>query len=207
MGNTEAILQACMDNNADDLRSLLEKDAHAVLRAKQKNGDTALHVALTAQSMECVMLLLGTPGLDVNVRGFEKRTPLMHAVYTKDDLVTKVLSVDGCDVTLLDENGKTALHHAASHPSSVALLLERGADPNAKDKRGYTPLHIASVNKAARSLELLLEKGARVNEEVVTGSIRQTALNMVDNVFVRDEKCIKVLRDNGGIAKDETRYP
>ena len=105
------------------------------------------------------------------------------------------------DLTLVDEKGWTALHHAASRPGSVALLLMRSADPNTKDKDGSTPLHVAAANTSAQSLKLLLENGARVNEEVVTGSLRRTALNMVD----RNEGCIKILREHGGIAGDEIR--
>ncbi len=47
---------------------------------------------------------------------------------------------------------------------AAQLLLDAGADPNAKDVRGSTALHLASAGGlASETLELLLEHGARVN--------------------------------------------
>jgi len=65
---------------------------------------------------------------------------------------------------------ETALHWAASEGDKdlVALLIENGADVNAKDHNGVTPLHAALLNGRESSeqvVDLLLAKGARVNEK------------------------------------------
>jgi ankyrin repeat protein len=39
-------------------------------------------------------------------------------------------------------------------------LLERGADPNAKNDDGWTPLHIAAGEGHVEIVKLLLERGA-----------------------------------------------
>jgi ankyrin repeat protein len=44
----------------------------------------------------------------------------------------------------------------------VQLLLERGADINAEDHRGWTALHAAAVNGHVDVVRLLLERGADV---------------------------------------------
>ena len=59
----------------------------------------------------------------------------------------------------------TPLHAAAagSHASIVHLLLEAGADPNTRQRHGYTPLHAAAANADVESVEALLAAGAAVD--------------------------------------------
>ncbi len=61
------------------------------------------------------------------------------------------------------------LHYAAIYGSvdSVRILLEAGADPNARDLQGATPLIYAAWN--CEKTRLLVEKGAAVNAASKTG--------------------------------------
>ena len=43
------------------------------------------------------------------------------------------------------------------------MLLEKGADFNAKDNNGATPLHLAAYNGHGEAVDVLLEKGADFN--------------------------------------------
>jgi hypothetical protein len=63
------------------------------------------------------------------------------------------------------EDGSTPLHLAVlkEHADIAKLLLEHGADVNAKDKYGGTPLHRAVLTEDADVVTLLLEHGADVN--------------------------------------------
>lgn len=58
--------------------------------------------------------------------------------------------------------GYTPLHYAAreGHAPCVALLLARGARPDARTKGGATPLHRAAFAGRAEVVRLLLEAGA-----------------------------------------------
>jgi ankyrin repeat protein len=60
--------------------------------------------------------------------------------------------------------GTTGLHVAVRHPEAVRLLLEHGADPDARDLGdNATPLHVAAANGALDSVHLLLDAGADVH--------------------------------------------
>lgn len=79
----------------------------------------------------------------------------------------------GFDVNTTDEYGKTLLHRIVSKfyrspegrrssERMVNLLLEFGANPNAVDNLGQTPLHLIS-RQSPRVVRLLLEAGGDVN--------------------------------------------
>ncbi len=79
------------------------------------------------------------------------------------------------DEIFMEETGCSPLHIAVmtgpSGPSGsikeMRKLIEEGADVNARDNKGYTPLHwalrIHSDNEAIEAAELLIVKGADMN--------------------------------------------
>jgi ankyrin repeat protein len=58
--------------------------------------------------------------------------------------------------------GITPLHYAASK-EIAELLIAKGADLNAKDNNGWTPLHEAARKGHKEVVELLIAKGADLN--------------------------------------------
>jgi ankyrin repeat protein len=65
----------------------------------------------------------------------------------------------------VDRLGRTPLHYAANEGrgSDAVLLLQGGADPNAKDDNGWTPLHFAAQSGTLQVATLLLQNGAEVD--------------------------------------------
>ena len=60
-----------------------------------------------------------------------------------------------------DPQGATGLHVAVRHPEAVRLLIERGADPNARDVGDHAlPLHFAVGHGPLDSVRALLDGGS-----------------------------------------------
>jgi len=90
-------------------------------------------------------------------------TPLMNAVGKGDIKEAERLLSSGADVNERWFDNYTPLHFAAfyaSQPNVAALLIEKGADVNAKDNYGRTPLYVAAWKGQVNFVTLLLKKGA-----------------------------------------------
>ncbi|XP_071110120.1 ankyrin repeat domain-containing protein 46-like [Haliotis cracherodii] len=76
--------------------------------------------------------------------------------------VTAAIETGTCRLEESDANGRTVLHLAAcrGHAAIVRLLINSGADINAEDRQGNTPLHWCGH---IDTVEILVEMGANVN--------------------------------------------
>jgi cytohesin len=92
-------------------------------------------------------------------------TPLLAAIQKGNHTAVYALINVGADITVVDENGWTALHWAAhsQNPKIVIILIDCGADPNVADFEGATPLHIAGDGQSVEIVALLIQAGANPN--------------------------------------------
>jgi hemoglobin len=92
---------------------------------------------------------------------------------TRDRFISEV-ERDRSSVRLLGSRGQTLLHDAAlvGEAELAAVLIRSGANPDAKEPEGHTPLYHASTGDVAR---VLLAFGATV--DVASGPTRGTALH------------------------------
>lgn len=110
-------------------------------------------------------------GADPNGRDEEHMTPLLQAAVSGDNIrVFRLLLTAGADVHAQDPDDRNVLHHLLITCSNVnvsvlTLMLSAGANPNAADAYGRTPLMLAMRQRGAyiNLASLLLAYGADVH--------------------------------------------
>jgi len=102
-------------------------------------GDTALHLAAAGYRIELVRLLLAA-GADPNSRTNHRQSGPLH--YAADGYITG------------------PVWNAKRQVKTIQCLLDAGADINAQDKNGATPLHRAVRTRCAAAVKCLLESGS-----------------------------------------------
>jgi ankyrin repeat protein len=176
-GNT-ALFNAIESGRLENIDLLLQHGADI----NSQNGDGLTPMLLALRSRHTGIRALRDlldHGAEVDRRGPDGVTPLMLAAGTPniDAAGVKLLLDHGARADMRDARGRNALFYAAEngHTDSVALLLARGLDVNARDASGDTPLlamlQCLTVNR--QTLEMLLSHGARVD---VRDSRRLTAV-------------------------------
>ncbi|KAK7482801.1 hypothetical protein BaRGS_00025967, partial [Batillaria attramentaria] len=159
------------------VRTLLRYGAN--VRATSTLGDTALHVARNAQ---VVHQLVRRDKQLIKLKNNAGMTPLSRAVLHSRPCVVDALLHCGSEPDSRDASGCTPLHHFAtdlpcinhnvlsvvdvkmeaccSKLACMGLLLDAGADVNAVDDSGSTPLHHALKKYRLDSVRYLLRRGA-----------------------------------------------
>jgi cytohesin len=128
----------------------------------KKYGNTALHWAAYHGRKEIAELLIAK-GADVNVKNESGWTPLHQAALAN----VKAIRTVGVDLNAKDEDGATHWYDddmvLLEQKEIAELLIDKGANVNAKDAWGGTPLHKAAANGKKEVAELLIAAGADVN--------------------------------------------
>ncbi|HET9469413.1 MAG TPA: ankyrin repeat domain-containing protein [Vicinamibacterales bacterium] len=124
-----------------------------------------------------------------------KAAAVIAAVRSRDRAtLASLIAGDPALVRSADTGGSTPLHHAAGFGTveSLGLLIDKGADVNAKNRRGSTPLFWAIHDEA--KVRLLVSRGATINVKQIEGRtpVYQAALLSSGNGVLR------YLLDNGG---------
>lgn len=126
----------------------------------------AIEAALRAGDLSTVRdLFSGEPGFP-NVSDPLTWTPLLSlAISSSPPTLVRELLDAGASPNYETTDGCPAVYAALSSDRAdryelIELLLERGADPDARGINDYTPLHLAVAQRDERAMRLLLAHGA-----------------------------------------------
>ncbi|XP_011503554.1 PREDICTED: uncharacterized protein LOC105366721 [Ceratosolen solmsi marchali] len=136
----------------------------ALLDYRTKEGLTALHRAVERNNLEAVKTLLEL-GASPNYKDTKGLTPLYYSViYKTDPMLCETLLHDHATIGAQDLQGWQEVHQACRNNLVQHLdhLLFYGADMNARNASGNTPLHVCAVNNIDSScIRQLLFRGAQ----------------------------------------------
>ncbi len=186
MTKTDDLIESIKKNDATAVAALLDED-RALLAAKS-GETTAILLALYYGHPEIAQLFIER-GAELSfpvacavgnwerVRVMLKNDPSLVNAYSGDGFPAAGLSIffrhpevarelieAGADVNGAAKNPQRVapVHSAATvqDHATMRLLLERGADPNARQQMGYTALHSAASRGDVEMAKLLLAHGA-----------------------------------------------
>ena len=161
---SQAAQKGCLELTNELLRD------GASVRARRREGDTALHHAVKATEPEVARVLLDH-GADIELRDLSGATPLFLAIEANRPKAVALLIERGANVNSPGRSAVAPIAAAAFNGSEpiVALLLEKAADANAADNTGKTAIVYAVARGFTRIAERLLLAGVDVNARYGNG--------------------------------------
>jgi len=130
--------------------------------------------------LQLLMKCIDDPKINPNAQDVDGWTALHHACnkWENEYLITMLLRNPAVRVDVVNVDGNTVLHtfcQKYKNPKceeAFNMLIQRGANVNAKNSQRETPLHKAVINPRIRMIlvELLINAGAKVNESVKGGT-------------------------------------
>ncbi|MDR0758840.1 MAG: ankyrin repeat domain-containing protein [Treponema sp.] len=174
-GNTILLLATL--NRADAQIITLILDKNALVNARNKEGDTSLHLAVRLNSVENGRILVAR-GADIFAPNAKGENPVYLTFFPGKNYPPGVrewmLTANALEAR--DGLGNTILHYAAHWrlDSYIPLIVQNGANTEAANVTGETPLFVAVKANSASTVQALVNAGASTGNR---DSLGRTALH------------------------------
>jgi ankyrin repeat protein len=167
-GNTP-LHKAAKKGHTETVAACIENGAKA--NVTNRHGNTPLHFAANTNVLstslkitqaiiqERLDYLNSTSVKTTEVRDSQAHIPII-AQYAQT--IEKLIEA-GAKIHVTNDHGETPLHEAAKgkyNATLVSVLIDLKADPDAKDRNGHTPLHLAAQKGHTETVAALIENGA-----------------------------------------------
>ena len=153
------------------LEPLLLLSRPSTIKERDAHGQTALYWAALRGDSHAVSLLLAA-GADCNSTNTQSASVLTAAIRSTNTQCVQKLLEKCCNVKHTNADGYTSLHCSCRHSDDIEVakaLLARGADKDAKEVLGYTPLMIATFNRHHRVAKFFVDQGADLDAQARNG--------------------------------------
>jgi ankyrin repeat protein len=162
--DADPALVRAAENDVTPLLLALYHGKSDIAQLLAARGALSFHEAAAIGDVDRVRLLLDADPSLLDARSGDGFPALGLAIFFRQPQVARFLIERGADVNAAAGNAQRVapLHAAAAvcDRETMQLLLERGADPNAKQQLDYTPLHGAASRGDIEAAKLLLDRGA-----------------------------------------------
>jgi len=158
-GNT--MLHCAVNNKATPEQIGRILDQRALVDARNRDGDTALHLAVRTNQRESGLYLLsrGASIFSLNSAG---ESPLFLALGSTN---LREWIVNSTTITARDGLGNNMLHYAAEWGlnNAITLIIRSGIPVDTQNATGQTPLFMATKSNSSSTLKIFVDNNANLN--------------------------------------------
>ena len=167
-GNTPLLVALKQSAAFEKIKYIADLDAN--VNARNRDGESALFVAVQKNNRQAGELLLSRSA-DIFAANTQNICPLRLSLESKNGSEEWLLN--SATISARDGSGNSVLHYAAEWqlPNEMLnLLIQKGADVNAVNGNGETPIFSAAKADNAAAIEALVKKNASLSARDNLGS-------------------------------------
>jgi len=180
-GNT--MLHSAVINRAKSEQIGRILDQRALVDSRNREGDTALHIAVRTNQREIgeYLIVRGANIFSLNSAG---ESPLSLAL--KTDTIREWI-INSTTITSKDGLGNNMLHYAAEWGlnNAISLIIRSGIPVDTQNATGQTPLFMATKSDSPSTLKIFIDNNANLNirdsqgNSALHAAVRWNAINSI----------------------------